>query len=173
MDASDIPWKNGYWIGSDRKSIIYLVEDTGVVIKHIISLEHYFIKDIAKATWTFGKYGEAPEDIAKESGAKHFNLEIVHTDYGVWKQYGVMAKCGTKIFTKGFDKKLSVLQALSENDLTALKEKFEDFNSPVCPYSSVKSDVPGPGKVIWLSGIVNVNSYFALTDVLIKRVMII
>ena len=152
MATSDIPWKNGYWIGTDRRSIIYLVEDTEVVIKHIISLEHDFIKDIAKATWTFGEFGEAPEDIAEESGAKHYNLEIVHTDYGVWKQYGVMAQCGTKIFTKGFDKKVSVLRALSENDLTALKEQFEDFNSPVCPYVSAKSDLPG--KLIWLSGTV-------------------
>ena len=151
MATSDIPWKNGYWIGTDRRSIIYLVEAKEVVIKHIISLEHDFIKDIAKATWTFGDFGETPEDIAKESGAKHYNLEIVHTDYGVWKQYGVMDKCGTKIFTKGFDKKVSVLEALSKNDLTALKEKFEDFNYPVCPYVSASSDVPG--NLIWLSGI--------------------
>ena len=168
MATSDIPWKNGYWIGTDRRSIVYLVEDKEVVIKHIISLEHDFIKDIAKATWTFGEFGEAPEDITEESGAKHYNVEIEHTDYGIWKQYGVMTQCGTKIFTKGFDKKVSVLQALfDENDLTSLKEKFEDFNFPVCPYVSIKSDLPG--KLIWLSGIVDIVNYcFVITDVMTK-----
>ena len=153
MTTNGIPWKNGYWIGTDRRSVIYLVKDTEVIMKHIISLEHDFIKDIAIATWTFGEFGEAPEDIAEKSGAKYYNVEMTHTDYGVWKQYGVMDKSGTKIFTKGFDKKFSVLEALSENELTGLKEKFEDFNNPVCPYVYIKPDLPR--KLIWISGTMN------------------
>ena len=97
--SSNFPWRNGYWYNKEQKSYITIVNGNEAVSKSHLCLDYPDLKPNAKYTWTYGDFGDTPEEIEKVTGAKKFNVQ-----FGQSNVYGVLHECGTKLIKHGFGK---------------------------------------------------------------------
>ena len=143
--SSNYPWRNGYWYNKEQKSYITLVNGNEAVSKNHLCLDYPDLKPNAKYTWTYGEFGDTPEEIEKVTGAKKFNVQ-----FGQSHVYGVLHECGTKLTKHGFGKKVEIVEWIDEETLEKLSQDREPFDAPVCNYVTPKPNQLG--KFVWISG---------------------
>ena len=146
--SKETPWKNGYWISPQSKAFFTVVEGQKADMKGPQSLDYPDCKPAAEGTWTYGRFGKCPEEIAKASGSEFYNIKMVNSWF---KVMGVIDKSGTKIYYIGMSTKMEIMEWCDDAKLEQYKEDRDSADEPACPYITPKPNQLG--KFIWLSGI--------------------
>ena len=151
LEIRKTPWKNGFWCHKKEKCLLEFVIGENVEVRNTISLDYPNISIEGTATWNYGNFGKAPEDLIEITKIEHYNMEL---KYGKAKYYGVLNEMGTQIhIATNIDfeayKPYIVKDWLSEEDLEILKNEREPAGTPVCPYQPKPDQL---GKLVWISG---------------------
>ena len=104
-------------------------------------------------TLTKGDFGPAKAEIIEKTGIQNYDVQM-DTIFG--KFPGVVNENGTQIDFWGFTNGPEVIKWLSEEELEKVKEGREPAEAPSISYFTPQPD--SPGKLIWLSGIIILQS---------------
>ena len=104
-------------------------------------------------TLTKGDFGPAKAEIIEKTGIQNYDVQM-DTIFG--KFPGVVNENGTQIDFWGFTNGPEVIKWLSEEELEKVKEGREPAEAPSISYFTPQPD--SPGKLIWLSGIMILQS---------------
>ena len=143
------PWKNGYYHTRAIPSMLYLVDGENFII-HSVSGKPSNIYDIPTSvgTWKYGDFGEASEDVAKESGKSHYNVQMTAWG-GLFKPKLVLSDDGKQLTYFGMTNCVDVFNWMSEEELA----EFVSTGDPVDAYPHEYKEQPeNQGKLVWLSG---------------------
>ena len=155
-DIKKTPWKNGYWLSKKAKSRYSFVTDETVEVRPTISLDYPDMNEWnGIGTWTFGKFGPAPEDLTAITGIENFNMEMKYGKEVTKSFFGILNENGTQIhavtnYPYPSHKPFLVLEWYSEEKMETFKHERESALAPNCPY--FKSQPDQVGKLIWISG---------------------
>ena len=97
VDENLTPWKNGYYHMRGMPSMLYLVEGENILV-HPASGKPQKTTPSMKGSLKYGDFGEANEDVAKESGKSRYNVQMVCWE-GMWKPKLVLSDDGKRIGT--------------------------------------------------------------------------
>ena len=76
-NSEERPWKNGYYRMRGMPLMIFHVEGNKVTNEYASGrTSNHGVNPSTTGTWTYGDFGDAKEDVAKESGKKNYNVDI-------------------------------------------------------------------------------------------------
>ena len=118
-----IQLKEGYWACDANTTAIFILKNDRLLYKPKIALDYPDIEAIIdmkiQVAKTYNEFGIAHPDIAKETGKKHYNMEI-HM-FGA-KMKGVANDTGTEFHMIGKNKSfILMVQRLDLMSMSALK----------------------------------------------------
>jgi len=142
-------WKNGYYKSRAMPTQLFLVDGENVLI-HSASGKPKDLESnpMAKASWKYGKFGEAHPDVAKETGKTHNNVEMIAWG-GIWKTGLVLSDDGKKLTCYGMTRCVDVFEWLSEEALAKFLATGDPYDNIPHQY---KIQPENQGKLVWLSG---------------------
>ena len=142
------PWKDGVWYSDTVRNFYIIVKGNEAKWMKTTSLDFPEAKPHIIASWNYGEFGQAKPEVIKASGKEKYNLEI-KTE--IITSYAVIEDSGLEMYMIEFvSDKCNTWKCLTEQELQAIKDNREPFDSPSNPYVTPK---PGQlGKLLWLSG---------------------
>jgi gluconate kinase len=143
------PWKNGYYHTREMPSMLYLVDGEKFVM-HSASGKPSNVYDLPamQGTWKYGDFGEASEEVAKESGKSRYNLEMTAWG-GLFKPKMVVSDDGKQVTFFGMTNCVDVFEWMSEEEFAEYVSTGDDVDAYPHDY---KIQPENQGKLVWLSG---------------------
>ena len=141
------PWKNGHYRTKTYPSLLYLVEGEDFTI-FAASGKTTKLNPMFVGTWKYGDFGEASEDVAKESGKTRYTVEI-NAMGGMWKPLAVLSDDGKKLTHYGMAHGVDAFEWMSDEEVESFINSGDPVEAPLCPY---KIQPEYQGKLLWLSG---------------------
>jgi hypothetical protein len=128
-----IQLKEGYWACDANTTAIFILKNDMLLYKPKIALDYPDIEAIIdmkiQIAKTYNEFGIAHPDIAKETGKKHYNMEI---DMLSAKIKGVANDTGTEFHMIGKNKSfILMVQRLDRTSMSVLKCASSLFLEPV------------------------------------------
>ena len=145
MAAVKYPWKNGPWSNSYAKYTITFVNNNQMEVKNAVCLDHPDIKPDLSGSWISGDFGPAHPEVTRASRVQNYNWKF---DAGIMESYGVLNSSGTRIHLWGFGNSLEVMDWMSDQDLSNLRENRDSATAPTSSYKTRNY----LGKIFWFSG---------------------
>ena len=142
------PWKNGHYRTQSYPTLLYHVDGENFFCYPASGKPTDLESPMYKGTWTYGDFGEANADVAKQSGKDRYNVKIIALG-GVWKPLAVLSDDGKTLTHYGIAHAVDVFQWMSEEEVA----EFIDSGDPIdAPSHSYKIQPENQGKLLWLSG---------------------
>ena len=150
------PWRDGYWKAKSDDDHIHIVKGSDVSMKNLVTFldNPDSAETVAKGTWEFGHFEEAPQELKEKSGGSQINIKLTY-DFGAFgssTSYGVLHESGIKCYAINHDeplKKIEEYRWLDEDAIKKIADSFEDINDRSHPY---KVQPENQGKLIFLTG---------------------
>ena len=146
------PWKQGVWMKKSDEEHVHVIKGYDVFVHHLSAfLDHQDmpVDEDAKGKWTFGSFGEAPEELRNKTGQSHYNVELFY-NYKNTKEYGILNEDGTCCFVKrDKDDSYKEFHWIDKDELKKISDAFEFINNRSHPY---KVQPENQGKLIFISG---------------------
>jgi len=146
--ASITPWKDGYWRALGYPSMLWVVDGNNFVNFPASGKPTNQDNPMNKGTFSFGDFGDAHDEVAKETGKKRYNVEISAWG-GSWKPHAVLNDDGTKLTYYGMARSIDSMVWMSKEEVEEYKASGDPASSPPNNY---KMQPENQGKLLWLSG---------------------
>ena len=148
-NSEETPWKNGYYRMRGMPLMIFHTEGNRVTNEYASGkTSNHGVDPSTTGTWTFGDFGEAKADVAKEAGKKNYNVDI-NIWGGMFLVKGILSDDGEKLFFWGFANAVDCFEWESEESIEAFKGTGDPDDAPSCQY---KLQPENPGKFLYISG---------------------
>lgn len=142
------PWKNGHYRGHPGLGGMLLLAEGNNFVLYGPSGKPTYIPPTMKGTWTYGDFGEAHPDVAKETGKSQCNVEMIAMG-GLWKTRAVLSDDGKRLTFYGMAHAVDFFEWMSEEEVAEFKDSGDPADAPPNHY---KIQPENQGKLIWLSG---------------------
>ena len=147
-EMNSTPWKNGYYKARSYPSMLYLVEGNSFWTHSVSGKPTTMGSAAAKGSWTYGDFGDACPDVAKESGKTRYNVEMSAWG-GLWKPHLVLSDDGKKLYLYGLTKCVDVIEWVSEEEMEAMIDSGDPADAYTHHY---KVQPDNQGIILWMSG---------------------
>ena len=143
-----VPWKTGYYRNSNNYGVLWYIEGENITMDPAAGKPTNQEYSMSKGTLKYGKFADAPADIAKKSGKLQYNVELTLWA-GAWKRHGVVCEDSSSIYYPGMSHDVDQLDWLSDKELSEFLASGDPFDAMPHDY---KVQPENQGKLLWLSG---------------------
>ena len=144
------PWRNGYYHSRGHPCMLLFVEGENMII-HPASGKPSNVYDNpkCKGTWTYGDFGEASPDVAKESGKSRYNVKMNTSSY-LFPSNLVLSDDGKTLTFYGITRSVDIYEWMNDAEFAKFIASGDPADNMPHQY---KEQPENQGKLVWLSGV--------------------
>ena len=143
------PWKNGHYLGHPGfLRMLCLVDGNKFLMYPASGMPIKIDGSDTTGTLTWGDFGDAHPDVARETGKDRSNVKIKLSN-GFWEVHAVLSDDCERFTFYGMAGDVDRLKWMSEEDVVKYKDMGDPADAIPCHY---RLQPQNQGKLLWISG---------------------